>query len=191
MAVPSQGTVAVGDKITASLWNDDVRDAVSFLTSPPRVKVYKTANQSIAYSTTAYTCLTWDAEVYDSDTLHNNTTSNSRITFTTAGTYQITLNCLWGAVSDATPGNRYHAIEKNGNTTFTSGSGVGINVIEPFAMPNTNATHQGTSITVNASFVAGDYIQAFVLQTRGAATALNLSGTSESHSTFSARWIAT
>ena len=40
MAVPSQGTVAVGDKITASLWNDDVRDAVNFLISPPRVKVY-------------------------------------------------------------------------------------------------------------------------------------------------------
>ena len=34
MAVPSQGTVAVGDKITASLWNDDVRDAVNFLISP-------------------------------------------------------------------------------------------------------------------------------------------------------------
>ena len=190
MAVPSQGTVAVGDKITASLWNDDVRDAVNFLISPPRVKVYKTANQSIGYSTTAYSCLTWNAEAFDTDTMHDNATANSRITFTTAGTYQITLNCLWAPVADATPGNRYHAIEKNGSTTFTSGSGTGTNIIEPFAVPNIGATHQGASITVNASFSAGDYIQAFVLQTRGAGTALNLSGTTESHSSFSARWVA-
>ena len=179
MAVPSQGTVAVGDKVTASLWNDDVRDAVNFLISPPRVKVYKTANQSIANA--AYACLTWNAEAFDTDTMHDNATSNSRITFTTAGTYQVTLNCLW---ANNSTGLRNHTIEKNGTTT----QGSGTTIIEPFAIQPVAATHSGASISVSASFVAGDYIQAFVFQNSGGA--LNLAGNSESHSSFSARWVA-
>lgn len=179
MAVPSQGTVAVGDKITASLWNDDVRDAVNFLISPPRVKVYKTANQSIADST--YALLTWNAEAFDSDTMHDNVTNTARITFTTAGTYQITLNCLWA--SNGT-GARYHTIEKNGTTT----KGSGTVILEPFVISPIVATHSGASISVMASFSAGDYIQAFVYQNSGGA--LNLAGVTEAHSTFSARWIA-
>lgn len=179
MAVPSQGTVAVGDKITASLWNDDVRDAVNFLISPPRCKVYKTANQSIANS--AWACLTWNAEAFDSDTMHDNTTSNSRITFTTAGTYQITYNALW---ANNSTGLRNHTIEKNGTTT----QGSGTTIIEPFAMSPVAATHSGASISVMASFVAGDWIQAFAWQNSGGA--LNLAGVTEAHSTFSARWVA-
>jgi hypothetical protein len=179
MAVPSQGTVAVGDKITASLWNDDVRDAVNFLISPPRVKVYKTANQSIGNN--GWACLTWNAEAFDTDTMHDNATADSRITFTTAGTYQITYNAMW-ANNDT--GLRNHTIEKNGNTT----QGNGTPVIEPFAISPVAASHSGASISVMASFVAGDWIQAFVWQNSGGA--LNLSGTTESHSSFSARWVA-
>jgi len=179
MAVPSQGTVAVGDKITASLWNDDVRDAVNFLISPPRVKVYKTANQSIANS--AWACLTWNAEAFDSDTMHDNATSNSRITFTTAGTYEVTLNCMW---ANSTAGIRNHSVEKNGTTT----QGSGTTVIEPFATAPVGATYNGVNATVTASFAAGDYIQAFVFQSSGGA--LNLGGGNEALSSFTARWVA-
>jgi hypothetical protein len=180
MAVPSQGTVAVGDKITASLWNDDVRDAVNFLISPPRVKVYKTANQSIG--TSGWACLTWDAEAFDTDTMHSNVTANSRITFTTAGTYQIIYNVFW---ANNSTGLRNHTIEKNGNTS----QGNGTPIIEPFAISPVAATHSGASISVIASFVAGDWIQAFAWQNSGGA--LNLAGVSESHSSLSANWIAT
>ena len=180
MAVPSQGTVAVGDKITASLWNDDVKDAVNFLLSPPRCKVYKTANQSIANG--AYACLTWNAEAFDTDTMHDNTTSNSRITFTTAGTYQITLNLYMQSNST---GNRLATIEKNGTTT----QGSGTVIMETLGYYPPAVTHNGFSLTTMASFSAGDYIQAFVYQSSGGA--LNVSGTSEAHSSFSARWVAT
>ena len=179
MAVPSQGTVAVGDKITASLWNDDVRDAVNFLISPPRVKVYKTANQSIG--TSGWACLTWDAEAFDSDTMHDNATANSRITFTTAGTYQVTYNAFWA--NNAT-GLRNHKIELNGTTT----EGSGTDIIEPFAISPVGATHSGASISVMASVVAGEWIQAFAWQNSGGA--LNLAGASESHSSLSAIWVS-
>jgi hypothetical protein len=179
MAVPSQGTVAVGDKITASLWNDDVRDAVDFLISPPRVKVYKTASQSIGDA--SWACLTWNAEAFDTDTMHSNVTANSRITFNTAGTYLITLNCFWA--NNAT-GLRNHTVEKNGTTT----QGSGPEVIQPFAISPVAASYTGASISVVATFAANDYIQAFVWQNSGGA--LNLVGTTQSHSSLSANWIA-
>ena len=75
MAVPSQGTVAVGDKITASLWNDDVRDAVDFLISPPQCKLRKSVTQVIPNA--VYTAITWDTEVYDTDTMHDNVIKNA------------------------------------------------------------------------------------------------------------------
>ena len=156
-----------------------MRDAVDFLISPPRVKVYKTASQSIA--TSSWACLTWNAEAFDSDTMHDNATANSRITFTTAGTYQITYNAFWA--NNAT-GLRNHTIEKNGNTT----QGNGTPIVEPFAISPVAASHSGASISVMASFVAGDWIQAFAWQNSGGA--LNLSGGSESHASFSARWVA-
>lgn len=178
MAVPSQGTAAVGDKITASLWNDDVRDAVNFLISPPRCKVYKTANQSVA--TTTWTAVTWNAETFDTDTMHDNTTNAQRITFTTAGTYQITLNVMW---ANNGSGTRYLNIEKNG-TTYGSGT----EVVTSFATAPIGSTHNGINVNVMATFAANDYIIAFVNQTSGGA--LNLSGTSDAHSSFAALWVA-
>ena len=179
MAVPSQGTVAVGDKVTASLWNDDVRDAVNFLISPPRCKLYRTANVSIATGT--WTAVSWNAETFDTDTMHDNTTNAQRITFTTAGTYQITLNAMWAS---NTSGARYLAIEKNGGTT----QGSGTDVVTSFATAPIGTTHNGINVNVMATFAANDYIIAFVNQTSGGA--LNLSGTSDAHSSFSAIWVA-
>jgi len=181
MAVPSQGTVAVGDKITASLWNDDVRNAVNFLISPPRVKVYKTANQSVANSTWA--AVAWTAETFDTDTMHDNTTNNTRITFTTAGTYQIVFNVFWAA---NTTGSRYVTIEKNGTTT----QGSGTVLLDGLSVPASTAsgTSFGQSITFIEEFAAADWINLFVFQTSGGA--LNLSGTSAASTTVTARWIA-
>ena len=180
MAVPSQGTVAVGDKITASLWNDDVRDAVNFLISPPRCKLYRTAHVSIATGT--WTAVAWQAETFDTDTMHDNTTNSQRITFTTAGTYQITLNAMWASNAS---GARSLAIEKNGTTT----QGSGTEVVTSFSTAPIGSTHNGINVNVMATFAANDYIIAFVNQTSGGA--LNLSGTSDAHSSFAALWVAT
>ena len=180
MAVPSQGTVAVGDKITASLWNDDVRDAVNFLISPPRCKLYRTTNTSI--STGVWTAVAWNAETFDTDTMHDNTTNNQRITFTTAGTYLITFRAMWAS---NTAGARSLAIEKNGTTTFNAS---GTEIVTSFATAPIGSTHNGINVTVMAEFAANDYIMAFVQQTT--VGSLNLSGTSDAHSSFAALWVA-
>ena len=179
MDVPSQGTVAVGDKITASLWNDDVRDAVNFLTDPPRCKLRKSVTQVIPTATN--TAITWDTEVYDTDTMHDNATNNTRITFTTAGTYLITLNAMWGA---SATGTRRIVIEKNG-TTY----GTGTAVITPFATPGVNFAYNGATVSVEAQFSAGEYILVWGYQDSTAN--LNFAGTAEGYSNISARWVAT
>jgi hypothetical protein len=82
--------------------------------------VYKTSNQSIANNTT--TTITWDAEVFDTNAFHDNSTNNSRMTIPAgyAGKYAITGLVSWG--SSAT-GYRIVEIFKNGATNGFMWSG--------------------------------------------------------------------
>jgi hypothetical protein len=50
-------------------------------------RVHSTANQTIG--TGAWTAVVLDAERFDTDTMHDNVTNNTRITFTTAGKYLV------------------------------------------------------------------------------------------------------
>ena len=49
-------------------------------------RIYKSAGQSIG---TTLTAVTFDTESFDTDTMHDNVTNNTRITFTTAGYYEV------------------------------------------------------------------------------------------------------
>ncbi len=63
-------------------------------------KVFNNADQSIANATAV--ALAWNSEQFDTDTMHDTSTNNSRITFTTAGTYIITANLLVDMAGGAT-----------------------------------------------------------------------------------------
>jgi len=65
----------------------------SKLIAPPTVKAKQSAVQEIPDSTT--TVLNWGAEDWDTDTMHDNSTNNSRLTVNTAGKYLVTLNVVW------------------------------------------------------------------------------------------------
>jgi len=58
-------------------------------------RVTHDASQSIANST--QTALAFNTETFDTDTMHDNSTNNSRITFKTAGKYLVNANWTWGA----------------------------------------------------------------------------------------------
>lgn len=60
---------------------------------PERVSVFNTTAQSIPDVTP--TILNFDSERFDTDTMHDNVTNNSRITFTTAGTYAFGGDVKW------------------------------------------------------------------------------------------------
>lgn len=111
-----------------------------------------TANQTIANST--FTAISFDSEVYDTDTMHDNSTNPTRITFTTAGKYDVTICFTWGGA----PGTAAeYTVRLNGTTQilYASVRPAGAGELTFFwGMPE-------------RSFSAGDYIELRVRQNSG------------------------
>lgn len=57
-------------------------------------KIIKTSSQSIPSQIN--TILSWDSELYDTDSMHDNSVNNSRITINTPGKYVIICQSAWG-----------------------------------------------------------------------------------------------
>lgn len=172
MAVPVPRTWSVGDAITAARLND-VRDALNFLLQPPRCRVYNSANISIPDATN--TGLTFDTERFDNDTMHSTVSSTGRITFTTAGIYEVGANVLFD--SNAT-GVRELFIALGASVTIAN-------------MKVDASATEGVSLSVvtEYSFSAGQYIEAVVRQNSGGA--LNVVSTGNWTPEFWARWVST
>lgn len=100
MAWTSPGTAVVGQLLTASYWNAQVRDNLLFLFNQPSARVTHNANQSIASATV--TALAFNTERWDTDTIHDPVTNNSRLTCKTAGKYLIWANINWDASNGGT-----------------------------------------------------------------------------------------
>lgn len=104
-------------------------------------RIKQTTGQSIG---TSLTVVNFDAETFDTDTMHDNSTNNSRITFTTAGYYQIS-----GIVN--TDGNAVSQIQirLNGSTSiYKNGTGNA-----------GSSTANGAVVSTLYQFSAGDYIE--------------------------------
>jgi hypothetical protein len=116
-------------------------------------QVYNSATtQSIADST--FTILNFNVESYDTNTYHDNSTNNSRLTVPTTGYYNI---CSQVSFEGNTNGGRVVQLYKNGSTvlTYFSGNYGGFTSDSSFF----------TSINVNAT--AGDYFEVRVRQSSG------------------------
>ena len=77
--------------------------------------VVRTANQTI--SNTTWTLVEFTSETFDTDTMHDNSTNNSRITAKTAGYYWISAQVAWD--SEGT-GGRTSRIREGGDTTISN-----------------------------------------------------------------------
>lgn len=94
-------------------------------------------------------------EDFDTDTIHDNSTNNDRLTCKTAGRYLV-----YGAVTftlDAGGGYRYVVIEKNGSAWVPG-------FYWPFANPNTNLT---VHFTLEITLAVNDYIRMVVYHDTG------------------------
>ena len=74
-------------------------------------RAYHNTTQSIPNATD--TALAMNSEEYDTDTIHDTATNNSRLTFKTAGKYLVWAEIEWAANGT---GERFVAIKKNGTT---------------------------------------------------------------------------
>lgn len=85
MSYVAPSTRSTGNLITAAIWNQDIRDNRNFLHNCPAAQVYRTTNQTISDS--ALTGISWDAEVFDTEGIHDPVTNPDRLVVQTAGVY--------------------------------------------------------------------------------------------------------
>lgn len=147
LGVGANNTVLTADSTTATgLKWASVSSAFS------GASVYSNADQTISNAT--LTNLTWNQEDYDTDTYHDNSTNNTRLTIPSGktGYYKVTLWSRWTA--NAT-GRRIGYFYKNG-TNVSQGES------------NPSATGEIVVPLERVLYLtAGDYIEAAVYQTSG------------------------
>jgi hypothetical protein len=98
-------TKNAGDILTAEEWNDEAA-------LPPGCRVYNSSGISVASGSDV--ALTFDAEHFDTDTMHSTASNTSRVTFTTAGRYHVGFNIQ---VQSPTTGTRVDIKIRGDGTT--------------------------------------------------------------------------
>jgi len=175
--------IATGAAANASTFNSpmgELDDAIGDLYATQRAKVYKAADQSVSVRTE--TTLQFDAEYWDTDTIHDTSTNNSRLTCKTAGIYVVTANVVVEGV-DGTGGEVWAGIRENGSDLRAQGYGEWIRDTEstPF-----KAEDAGISISVELDLDVNDYVEIRVYIESGSGSFDVLSGLT----TFSIRRVS-
>lgn len=178
--VPTTHTVAVGDKITAADENTYTRDAISFLLAPPRCFLYQGTTATTAGTSGTAALVLWDAELFDTDSMHSTSTNTSRLVINATGLYDVKTSCYWAANATG-----YRQIEVRKNSAGSSSGGTQIAQFRAATSPTSSAWVGGD---VDVSLTSGDYLECFVTQTSGGSLATVVG---QSFTWISARWVAT
>lgn len=137
-----------------------LRKAVlSNIFKPRGALVYLSANQSIPNSSS--TAINFDAETYDTDSIHDNVTNNSRLTVPTGWSW-VRLN-FCTEVEANVGGVRAIGITKNGSAAIAGTP----HVIEAANNGSISARLAGTTAILGVT--AGDYFQVSLFQNSGGA----------------------
>lgn len=166
--VPTAYDAVAAHKLTAVELDAGIKDPLNFLLDgAPRCHV-SDATGNVCTSGAAYKLIQWDNEVYDNDTMHDTAGTPYRVTFTTAGRYEIDILITMPAAT-------YTNLDLNVRLNSAGSSSGGTQLrVQPFsdgtqAMP-------GISFRFKRVFIATDYIEIFVSQTSGASRTTAASG---------------
>ena len=137
--------------------------ALSKLGTAPAARVYRDSAQSIPYNTA--TALAFNQERFDTDTIHDNATNNSRLTCKTAGLYLITGH---GEFESATGYQVQDAYVRLNGATVIGGMGTTANpTSDEFRM-------RKFSVAVPYVLAVGDYVELVVYHLRPDLAAKNI-----------------
>lgn len=164
-------TRSTGNLITAANWNTDLVENIKFLANPPACRVYHNAAQSIPHNTP--TILAFNSERFDTDTMHDTATNNSRITIKTAGLFHVQANVEWASAGGNS--TRLVTLLLNGATTIGQ------------AQIDGATGTQAMLVSSLYKFAVNDYIQVRVYHFQGGAVNLNSAGAYSPE--FSAVWV--
>lgn len=103
--------------LTYAEWNAALYDTLMLVFNPPMVHVRQTLSQSIPNN--AWTALTFDLEIIDTEGSHG-TTNPTRVTPKTPGWYMGWFGASW--VASSVVGTRAVTPRKNGNMAVSAGS---------------------------------------------------------------------
>lgn len=129
-----------------------------------RCKLHKSVNQSINHNSKTF--LTWDVEDFDSNNLHDNVTSNTRITIPSGGNTGLWIFVAQINWAENATGLRYAYIKKN-NSTYVANQVVAASHVNVGAVLNDGCIHTVTAF--DDAPTAGDYYEVEVGQDSGAA----------------------
>ena len=139
----------------------------------PAARVTRTSAQSIPDSLN--TSLAFNQERYDTASIHDNATNNSRLTAPVTGIYAVTAQFTWGGSAGA--GSRFAGVMKNGSTLI--------------ARSQELAGDDDENITTQVLLAAGDYVEVQVLQTSGGNLPVAANGLAQQITPeFSMTWLA-
>lgn len=175
MPYTSPTTVVTGTTI-ASTWGNSVKAATDYLANPPACRVYNSANLSIPDN--ALTALTFNTERYDTDSMHSTVTNTGRITFTTAGIYNVGFVGSFDAAAQAITYAEVN-IRRAGTDVIANQALATIPV--GFTVP--------LHVTTQFKFAAADYIEVVVYQDNAANVARNIVAAASKSPEFWATWV--
>jgi len=175
MPYTAPATVVTGTTIT-SAWGNSVKAGMDYQANPPACRAYHNTTQTVANVTP--TPLALNSERFDTDTMHDTVTNNSRITFNTAGLYVVTAHVELPQRADYT-----HVV-----------IGIFLNATNYIARRNSGAVNDNTvspmaSVSAIYKFAVGNYIQAYVVQENTAAATVTVPLSSGYECEFSAVWV--
>lgn len=144
-----------GTPITAATLNQ-IEQGIYDAHRMPAARVYHNANQSISNNT--LTVLAFNSERFDTDTIHDTVTDNSRLTCKTAGKYLIAGSISWSGA----PGINDFRLRVNGSTTIA------------IASADDSSAHG--SIASIYDLAVNDYVELLVIQISGGSLNIVASG---------------
>lgn len=163
MAFTTPKSWSTSNVLTATDLNTYVRDNISWLaTDKPTCRAKRTSVQSIANST--LTAIQFDAEDWDSASMHSTSSNTSRITVPSGGGGKYAIGWYWYWATNTT-GRRVMRVNKNGSLLLE---------IENYKDASVGTCTPNGLIFDTA--VAGDYYEVIAFQTSGGA--LNVDGVS-------------
>jgi hypothetical protein len=170
--LPTVSTVTAGDPFSARTYNYELKASTDFLMSPPRAFVYQ-GTTAASFTTAVWKTLTFDTELFDSDSLHDPTTNPSRLTATAPGLYEILGQVNYGNIGGT--GQRSIRFLKNGGQiAYASQPGI------------STAVNGVTQLVGVVALATNDYVELGFYQNSGATTS-NVIGSSSTY--FAMRWV--
>lgn len=176
MSYSTPRTWVAGEYPTAAEFNQDIRDNISFLANPPACRAYHNAAQSIPNN--ADTTVAFNSERFDTATMHDTVTNNSRITIPIAGLYLLTFTGEFVAAADYQ--THYAFFMLNGTTPIGVGTAGAVTTAGPGCLVGASAVYK---------FAAGNYVEVKVRQNNSAAAARNLNSSGNYSPEFTAVWL--